>query len=145
MDFFGSMAISASGLEAQRIRMNVIAGNLANANTTRTETGEPYRRKDVVFKSGPEPGGFGHALAAASLKEPQGVNVEEIVEDNSPPRKVYEPGHPDADKEGYVSLPNVSVPMEMVNLISATRSYQANLTAVNAAKSMASKALEIGR
>lgn len=141
MDFFGSMEISASGLEAQRIRMNTIAGNLANANTTRTEQGGPYRRKDVVFKSGPD-SAFGKIMEG---KQADAVTVEKIVEDQSPLRKVYDPGHPDAGADGYVSLPNVSVPMEMVNLISATRSYQANITAVNAAKSMAVKALEIGR
>ncbi|HEY3347784.1 MAG TPA: flagellar basal body rod protein FlgC [Nitrospirota bacterium] len=143
MDFFGSMDISASGLEAQRIRMNVIAGNLANAGATRTEKGGPYRRKDVVFESSSTE--FSKALETASGKQQGSVKVVDIVEDNTPFRKVYDPGHPDADKEGYVSMPNVSVPNEMVNLISATRSYQANITAVNAAKSMAAKALEIGR
>jgi flagellar basal-body rod protein FlgC len=143
MDFFGSMDISASGLEAQRIRMNVIAGNLANAGATRTENGGPYRRKDVVFESSSTE--FSKALEDAAGRQNSSVKVVDIVEDNTPFRKVYDPGHPDADKAGYVSMPNVSVPNEMVNLISATRSYQANITAVNAAKSMAAKALEIGR
>ena len=143
MDFFGSLDISASGLEAQRTRMNVIAGNLANASTTRTEDGGPYRRKEVVFKSAPE-GGFANIMSSMGKKD-QAVEVAGVVDDESPFKKVYDPGHPDAGSDGYVELPNVSVPMEMVDLISATRSYQANLTAANAAKSMAAKALEIGR
>ena len=143
MDFFGSLDISASGLEAQRTRMNVIAGNLANASTTRTDEGGPYRRKEVVFKSAAE-GGFADIMSTMGKKD-EAVEVAGIVEDDSPFKKVYDPGHPDAGSDGYVEMPNVSVPMEMVDLISATRSYQANLTAANAAKSMAAKALEIGR
>ena len=143
MDFFGSLDISASGLDAQRTRMNVIAGNLANASTTRTDEGGPYRRKEVVFKSAAG-GGFADIMSSMGKKD-EAVKVAGIVEDNSPFRKVYDPGHPDAGSDGYVEMPNVSVPMEMVDLISATRSYQANLTAANAAKSMAAKALEIGK
>lgn len=143
MDFFGSLDISASGLEAQRTRMNVIAGNLANASTTRTDEGGPYRRKEVVFKGAAE-GGFADIMSSMG-KKGEAVQVAGIVDDESPFRKVYDPGNPDAGSDGYVEMPNVSVPMEMVDLISATRSYQANLTAANAAKAMAAKALEIGR
>ncbi|MGA2192236.1 MAG: flagellar basal body rod protein FlgC [Nitrospirota bacterium] len=142
MDFLSSMEISASGLNAQRTRMSVIADNLANASTTRTDAGGPYRRKDVVFK---DAGGFGKLMNGMSGRAKAGVSVEGITEDSSPFKKVFDPGHPDADKSGYVSMPNVSAPTEMVNLVSATRSYQANLAAISAAKSMAEKALEIGK
>ncbi len=145
MGFFGSLDIGASGLTAQRVRMDIISQNIANVNTTRTEDGTPYRRKDVLFEE--RAGSFSDALSAASdkLSNGQGVRVTKIVEDSSEFKKVYEPGHPDADEEGYVNMPNVDVVTEMVNMISATRSYEANVTSINATKSMAMKALEIGK
>lgn len=147
MGFFGSLDIGASGLTAQRVRMDIISQNIANVNTTRTEDGTPYRRKDVLFEERSGSGSFSDALSAASdkLSNGQGVRVTKIVEDSSEFKKVYDPGHPDADEDGYVSMPNVDVVTEMVNMISATRSYEANVTSINATKSMAMKALEIGK
>jgi flagellar basal-body rod protein FlgC len=145
MGFFGSLDIGASGLTAQRVRMDIISQNIANVNTTRTEDGTPYRRKDVLFEE--RTGSFSDVLAAASdkISNGKGVRVTNIVEDTSEFKKVYDPGHPDADEDGYVNMPNVDVVTEMVNMISATRSYEANVTSINATKSMAMKALEIGK
>jgi flagellar basal-body rod protein FlgC len=144
MDLFTSMDISASGLSAQRIRMNVISENLANANTTRTPQGTPYRRKEVLFAT--QPGGV--VLRAGFMRLPvdsgRGVKVTGIVEDRSPFREVYDPGHPDANSKGIVLMPNVNVVVEMVNMISTTRAYESNITALSAAKEMAMKTLEIG-
>jgi flagellar basal-body rod protein FlgC len=143
MDFFSSMDISASALSAERTRMNLISSNLANANSTRTAEGGPYRRKDAVFSATPAPGSFGAALGRAT--DARRVEVSQISEDQNPPRLQYEPGHPDANAEGYVAYPNVNVVEEMADMISASRSYEANVTAVQAAKSMALKTLELGR
>lgn len=147
MDFLSSMEISASGLSAQRTRINIISQNLANAETTRTAEGGPYRRRITVFSAKPFEKQLNQALESPSVENtPQkGVLVNEIAQDNSPFKKVYDPNHPDANSEGYVLYPNVEVVSEMVNLVSATRSYQANVTAVNASKNMALKALEIAR
>ena len=148
MDYEVALAISASALSAQRIRMNVIASNLANATTTRTPEGGPYRRRDVLFEAVPVGESFSGILRAASRDSRaslQGVAVQGVVEDPRPFQRVYQPGHPDADAEGYVLLPNVNPLEEMVNLIAATRAYEANVTAINATKAMALKALEIGR
>ena len=144
MDFFTSMDISATALSAERTRMNLISSNLANANSTRTAQGGPYQRKDAVFTATALPGtSFGDALGKASAA--QGVTVTQIVSDQSPPRMRYEPGNPDANAKGYVAYPNVNVVEEMTDMISASRSYEANVTAVQAAKSMAMKTLELGR
>jgi flagellar basal-body rod protein FlgC len=147
MGFFKSLDIGASGLTAQRLRMDTISQNIANVNTTRTEDGTPYRRRDVVFEERNDPESFSSALSSASekLNGGNGVRVTKIVEDSTPFKKVYDPGNPDADTDGYVSMPNVDVVTEMVNMISATRSYEANVTSINATKSMAMKALEIGK
>lgn len=145
MDFFTSMRVSASGLEAQTKRMNTISSNIANAETTRTEEGGPYKRKDPLFAATTERESFGEILENKMDEHVQGVQVQEVVEDQRPPRMVYNPGHPDADENGYVAMPNVNTVEEMANMISAQRSYEANVTAMNAAKSMAAKALEIGR
>jgi flagellar basal-body rod protein FlgC len=146
MDFFSSMDISSSALTAERTRMNTISSNLANANSTRTAEGGPYKRKDTVFASTPTaPGSFKSALQGASQKVSMGVEVVQIVEDQNPPRMQYDPSHPDANPEGYVAYPNVNVVEEMADMIAATRAYEANVTAVQAAKSMAMKTLEIGR
>ncbi len=136
MDIGKIFSISASGLEAQRIRMNIIAGNLANAQSTHTQEGGPYRRKDVVFSE---------VLDNALDNSAGAVEVKEIVEDKRSFQVVFDPQHPDANEEGYVQLPNVNLLEEMVNMMSASRSYEANVTAVNSAKTMAQKALEIGR
>jgi flagellar basal-body rod protein FlgC len=142
MDFFSSMDISASALSAERTRMNLISSNLANANSTRTAEGGPYKRKDAVFTATPAPGSFGQALGKASARR---VEVTQVREDQNPPRMQYDPSHPDADPAGYVAYPNVNVVEEMADMISATRSYEANVTAAQAAKSMALKTLELGR
>lgn len=142
MDFFTSMDISASALTAERTRMNLISSNLANVNSTRTPEGGPYRRKDAVFTASDAPGSFGRALGKAAARK---VEVSQINEDQNPPRMQYEPTHPDADPQGYVAYPNVNVVEEMADMITASRSYEANVTAAQAAKSMAIKTLEIGR
>jgi flagellar basal-body rod protein FlgC len=135
MGMFDSFRISASGMTAQRLWMDVIAENLANANTTRGPDGKPYQRKEVVLATAP--GSFDSVL--------QGVQVTGIVDDPTPGRKVYDPGHPDADKQGYVTLPNVTSVTEMVDLISATRGYEADNQALTTARSMFLKALDILR
>ncbi len=145
MDFFSSMRVSASGLDAQTKRMNTISSNIANAETTRTAEGGPYKKKDPIFTANTDRESFGEILENKLDENVQGVLVEEIAEDQKPPRMVYNPSHPDANSEGYVSMPNVNVVEEMANMISAQRSYEANVTAMNAAKAMAQKALEIGR
>ena len=127
---FGGLNVSASGMTAERLRMDVIAENLANADTTRGPDGKPYRRKEVVLS-------FDQAL--------DGVEVAGIAEDGSPPRKVYDPGHPDADAQGYVSMPNVEPVTEMVDLITASRGYEANVQALQASKAMFTKTLDILR
>ncbi|MBI5827644.1 MAG: flagellar basal body rod protein FlgC [Deltaproteobacteria bacterium] len=137
-------SISASGMEAQRLRMNIIAGNLANVETTRTSSGGPYRRKDILFETD-RPNSFADYLNASAGTESAGVKVAGIIEDARPLKYVYEPSHPDADTNGYVAYPNVSVAEEMVNMISASRSYDANVSAFKATRDMANKALEIGQ
>jgi len=140
---FGAIDAAASGMTAERLRMDVISNNIANVNTTRTAAGGPYRRQLVVFQARTENSPFGQVLAR-NLEPGDGVKVVGIVKDESPLRKVYDPNHPDANVEGYVDMPNVNIVAEMVDMITATRAYEANVTAVNAAKSMALKALEIG-
>ncbi|MGE5371364.1 MAG: flagellar basal body rod protein FlgC [Solirubrobacterales bacterium] len=145
MAFLNGIDISASGLTAQRLRMDTIANNLANATTTRTEKGGPYRRQMVLLESRMPSGTNFKQLLEEQLNAYGGVRVNKIVEDEQPFKKVYDPSHPDADKDGYVSYPNVNVVAEMVDMISTTRSYEANVTAMNSVKSMAMKAMEIGR
>ena len=147
MGFFNSLDISASGLTAQRLRMDIISQNIANSNTTRTEKGTPYRRKVVVFEERSVNTPFSEYLNESSRERiaGKGVRVARIVEDNSSLKRVYDPAHPDADADGYVMLPNVDVITEMINMISAARSYEANVTSINTSKSMAMKALDIGR
>lgn len=145
MGFFKSMDISSSALAAERVRMNILSSNLANANTTRTPEGGPYRRQDVVFQAKPVGNEFEDFLDESHGTQLQEVKVADIHQDTREPRRVYDPSHPDADKTGYVSLPNIQVMTEMVNMIAATRAYEANTTALNNAKQMAVQALEIGR
>jgi len=146
MGYFSSLNIGATGLTAQRLRMDTISQNIANANTTRTENGTPYRRKVVVFEEKSSNTPFSEYLNQSSKQIVSGgVRVARIIEDNTPFKRVYDPGHPDADEDGYVEMPNVDVLTEMINMISATRSYEANVTSINTTKSMAMKALEIGK
>ena len=147
MAFFSSNDISASALTAQRLRMDVIAENIANANTTRAKGGGPYKRKTVTFEERPNVTKFSASLNDELSKavEGKGVRVRRIAEDSSAGPKVYDPSHPDADDDGYVEMPNVNIVTEMVNMISASRSYEANVTALATAKTMNTKTLEIGR
>ena len=144
MNLFTSMDISASAMSAERTRMNLISTNLANANSTKTAEGGPYKRRDAIFTATPVAGSFSNALNRADRGLAR-VEVTGIVEDSTPSRLQYDPTHPDADATGYVALPNVNIIEEMADMISATRAYEANVTAAQAAKSMAMKALEIGR
>ena len=140
---FDTMRISASGLSAERLRMDTIASNIANATTTRTENGGPYKRKIAVFEEN-----LNNELNkrnGRTEKKLYGVKSTGIVEDSSPIRKMYDPSHPDADAEGYVSMPNVNVLNEMADMIAASRSYEANVDTLSATKSMFTKTLELGR
>lgn len=143
MSMFDALNISASGLSAERIRMDVVSANLANANTTRTLDGGPYRRREALFSE--VAGEFGGGVVNGSNSGVGGVRVASVVQDQSPLRMVFDPGHPDADANGYVALPNVNVVTEMVDMISASRAYEANATAFQSAKQMAMRALELGR
>ena len=145
MDFLTALQISSSALSAQRLRMDVISSNLANISTTRSPEGGPYRRREVVFASQPVDNGFGEALKMEIDNNLQKVEVADVVIDSRPPKLIYDPGHPDANASGYVGVPDINVIEEMVNVLSATRSYEANVAVVNASKSMATQALEIGR
>src|SRR4051812_3846855 len=141
MNLITAMDVNASGLTAQRRRVELSSANLANSQTTRTDEGGPYRRKDVVF----ETASFQDSLGTAMDGGVEGVQVSEVVEDQTPFDRRYEPGHPDADKEGYVSYPNVNVMAEMANLVSASKSYEANISAIGIVKTMIARTLEIGR
>ena len=146
MSLLSALDISASGMTAQRQRIEVISSNLANANTTRTAEGGPYRRKDLVFEAGSVSPAFSNAFAAALQGGNEaGVEVAGIYEDNAPFIRRYDPSHPDANEEGYVLMPNVNPIEEMVNLVSATRSFEANTQAISAIKEIAQKSVEIGR
>jgi flagellar basal-body rod protein FlgC len=144
MDIDGTLAISASALHAERLRLDAIASNLANARTTRTPEGGPYKRRNVVFESQPIESDFAATIEALSDDAARrGVQVAQVIEDQSPPRRVHDPSHPDADDQGYVSYPNVDPVSEMVDLMSATRAYEANVQAVKATRTMAEAALSI--
>lgn len=137
MSLFSAISVSASGMEAQRVRAELIAGNLANADTTRTPDGGPYRRRDAVFTTAPVEGSFADNLAAA------GVRVASISVDASDPERRYLPGHPDADKDGYVAFPKIHPPEEMVDLMGASRGYEANVAAIATVKDMIGRALDL--
>ena len=151
MPLGSSLHISASGLTAERLRLDVISNNIANASTTRTANGkDPYRRQEVVFSERGGTGSFASTLSRARgcrivNASGEGVNVVEIKPDQRDFKRVYDPGHPDADPQGYVKMPNVEPITEMVDMISATRAYEAGVTAINSAKQMQQRALEIGR
>ncbi len=149
MSFWNSLRIGLSGLTAQRLRLDLISNNIANAQTTRTEKGGAYQRQDVIFLP-EEKNNFLPKLVAARRKQESnsiqgGVRVAEITTDTEAGPRVFDPANPDADANGYVTYPNVDVVVEMTNMLSATRSYEANLASVEASKRMALKALEIGR
>ncbi|AJA47883.1 flagellar basal-body rod protein FlgC [Clostridium pasteurianum DSM 525 = ATCC 6013] len=143
MGAFTGLNISSSGLSAERLRMDTISSNIANADTTRTETGEPYRRKIAVFQENLDR--ELNSVTGQYETKLKGVKAVQIVNDNSSLRQVYDPSNPDANAEGYVSMPNVNILNEMADLISSTRAYEANVSAINAQKSMFSSALQIGR
>lgn len=145
MDLIRTIDLAAGGMTAQRRRLNVLAANLANANTTRTEDGTPYRRKTVIFQATPAAGGFDSHLRNALDRKIQGVRVLDVVPVAGPFNMIFDPTHPDADDEGYVHLPNVNLVEEMALMLNANRAYEANAAVVKAAKDMALKALEIGR
>jgi len=146
MNLFGSMAISGSALTAERLRLDIIANNLANINTTRTAGGGPYRRQMAVFAPrGEQVQWMFPGIEPNPPFRGKGVRVAGIVEDGTDFKKVYQPGHPDADTTGYVSYPNVNVATEMVDLLAATRAYEANVAAIGAARTLAQSALDIGR
>ena len=144
MSVFGAMDVSATGMTAQQLRMDTISENIANVNTTRGADGKPYKRKAVVFQEKSYPT-FSESLSMANRHNiGKGVKVSQIVEDNSEGNMVYDPSHPDADENGYVTYPNVNIITEMTNLIDASRSFEANVTAFDTSKAMAVKALGIG-
>ncbi len=136
MDIFNLLKVSASAMAAQRERMNVIASNMANINSTRSEGGGPYKRMDVIFSTLP---------VEENQDELVGVQVEGIIKDDRPPRIIYDPSHPDADKEGFVAMPDINVIEEMVNMMTAFRAYEAAITTFNTSKTMFMKTLEIGK
>ncbi|MFW5497914.1 MULTISPECIES: flagellar basal body rod protein FlgC [unclassified Maridesulfovibrio] len=144
MNFFTALDIGASGLKAQREYLNVVSMNMANAKTTRTAEGGPYRRKSVSMESSPVLSPFETAMNQQLNQQLRGVTVRGIVSDTRPFKEVYEPNHPDADKKGIVRYPDINVVEEMVNMISISRSYEANAQAVDSAKRMFNRALRIG-
>jgi flagellar basal-body rod protein FlgC len=151
MGLFDAIDASGSGLSAERLRMDVTSENLANAQTTKGADGQPYRRKEVVLQQagGASATSFSSVLAsmqgAGGAKSVNGVRVSGIVEDSSALKRIYDPGHPDADKQGYVTMPNVNTVTEMTDLISSSRAYEANVTAMQTAKTMFSKTLDLLR
>lgn len=145
MDFSTGLRISSSGLSSQRMRMNTISSNIANINTTSTPEGGPYRRKDVVFEAMPETRNFGEILTSEPDRNLQRVQVTDVHVDRGAPLLKHEPNHPEANEEGFVAYPNINLMEEMTNMIQATRSYEANVSAMQSSKDMALSALEIGR
>jgi len=141
--FQTTLRISAAGMSAQRHRLNVIASNLANLQTTRTPKGGPYQRKDVVFQAKPLVESRNESLMQSDHEKPLSVEMVKVITDSRPPIMKYQPEHPDADPQGYVAYPNVNAIEEMVNMLSATRSYEANLTMMKTTKDMVNKTIEI--
>ena len=145
MSLFNAISISASGMDAQRIRAELITENLANADTTRTPEGGPYQRKDAIFSSAPLQASFAQTLSEFSTGTPEGVTVSQIAVDASEPERRYLPGHPDADPDGYVAFPKIDPASEMVDLMSASRSYQANVAAISSVKDMIARSIDLFR
>ncbi|MGI4993926.1 flagellar basal body rod protein FlgC [Halobacteriovorax sp. GFR7] len=144
MDLLTSLKISSSGVAANKKRMAAISSNIANAQTTRTAEGGPYRKKEVAFGSEPARESFSDILEGEMGEVAQSVHATEVVSSDKPPILKYDPSHPDANEQGYVAYPNINVMEEMADMISASRSYEANINVMNTTKSMAMKALEIG-
>jgi len=145
MDFMTGLRVSSSGMTAQRHRMNAISSNIANINTTQTPEGGPYRRKQVQLEAMPDAKSFADMMLTNPDKNVNRVQVVDVISDRSAPLLKYEPDHPEADENGYVAYPNINLMVEMADMIQANRSYDANVSALNATKDMALKALEIGR
>ncbi|MBM7623527.1 flagellar basal body rod protein FlgC [Sporohalobacter salinus] len=146
MGLFNGMNVSGSGMTAQRLRMDLISNNIANINTTRTEDGGPYRKKSPVFKAkGGQKFSIPSLDSSNTSQTGQGVEVLNIKESSKPPKLVYNPQHPDANEEGYVKMPNIDIASEMVDMVSASRAYEANVTALNTSKQMFKSALKIGK
>jgi flagellar basal-body rod protein FlgC len=143
MDYFAALDISASGMTAQKFRLDTVSLNLANASTTRSVSGGPYRRQHVILGERASLSTFDAALEREQSLRLRGVQVVQIQEDDAPPRLAYEPGHPDSDERGFVEYPNVNPLSEMLVLLEATRLYEANVRALNAARTMALRALDI--
>lgn len=145
MSLFSSLSVSASGMSAERQRAEILVENIANADTTRTAEGGPYRRRDAVFQSAPVSSPFSSFLESQMDGQANGVAVSDIVVDDRDPDRRYMPGHPDADKDGYVSFPRVSPAEDMVDLLGASRSYQANVSAISAVKDMIQRSIDLFR
>jgi flagellar basal-body rod protein FlgC len=143
MSLLSALSVSASGMSAQRARTELLVENIANADTTRTPEGGPYRRKDAVFTSDPQATQFSSLFENEVNPTSVGVRVAQIVTDNSDPEKRYLPGHPDADQDGYVAYPKMNPAEDMVDLMGASRSYQANVAAISAVKDMISKSMDL--
>ena len=145
MSLFSSLSVSGSGMSAQRARAELLVENLANAETTRTPEGGPYRRKDAIFEEDPGSGSFSSELNSAMGSSAPGVTVSQVMVDDSPPDLRYMPGHPDADKNGYVAFPKINQAEDMVDLLGASRGYEANVAAISAVKDMIQKSLDLFR
>lgn len=145
MSLLSALSVSASGMSAQRARTELLVENLANSDTTRTPEGGPYRRKDVVFTSDPSASQFSSLFENEMNPSGMGVRVAEVITDTREPEKRYLPGHPDADKDGYVAMPRVNPAEDMVDLLGASRSFQANVSAISAVKDMIQKSLDLFR
>lgn len=143
MNLLSAISVSASGMSAQRQRTELLVENLANAETTRTPEGGPYRRKDVVFASDPSAAEFSSVFEDQMGEPATGVRVAQVVTDTQPPEKRYLPGHPDADADGYVSFPRMNPAEDMVDLLNASRSYQANVSAISAVKDMIQRSMDL--
>ena len=145
MSLFSTLTVSASGMSAQRVRAELLVENMANADTTRTPEGGPYRRKDAVFESTGSSSPFSSVFESAMGQGPTGVRVSDIVVDSSDPERKYMPGHPDAGPDGYVALPKINPAEEMVNLMGASRGYQANVASMSAVKDMIQRSIDLLR
>ncbi len=145
MSLFSSLDVSSSGMLAQRERAQLLVENIANAETTRTAEGGPYRRRDAVFESSPVSSQFGAVLGSHLDQQVNGVRVSDVLVDNTEPNRRYMPGHPDADKDGYVLVPHMNPAEDMVDLLGASRSYQANVSAISAVKDMIQRSIDLFR
>jgi flagellar basal-body rod protein FlgC len=145
MSLFSTLSVSASGMTAQRARAELLVENIANADTTRTAEGGPYRRRDIVFQSSQVESPFSSVFGSTLDNQASGVAVNQVIIDNSKPDRRYMPGHPDADKDGYVSFPHINPAEDMVDLLGASRGYQANVSAISAIKDMIQRSIDLFR